>query len=80
MLDARTQAQFKANQLLALAAEYDNIFQKALTAEYGKKRAGDMRYRTAMQTPAIRQMGENYRTAIEAWRVAYRAIPEEAQS
>ena len=57
-----------ASKALHEAAERaDDRFQAALEKEYGS-RAGDMRYRTAKQTPHIRSLGKAYQEAIEKWR------------
>jgi len=49
----------------------DTAYSNALTAAYGRQ-AGDMRYQTKEQTPAIAELGRAYVAAADAWRAASR--------
>lgn len=77
----RNAAKLEANRLLVIASEADKAFSTALVATYGKRNAGTIRYLPSRQTPEIKALGDSYKDKIEAWRIAYRAIPsEEVQS
>ena len=63
----------EVNYLYFDAKDADEAFQAALVKKYGKQ-AGDIRYQSAKQTPAIRALGDLYREKIALWRTEYQKL------
>lgn len=50
------------------SAEHANTaFQSAVVAQFGRRRAGDMRYRSQLHNPTTRAAAETYRQAVSTF-------------
>lgn len=65
----RIPASSSVRSLYDAMASADLAFSAALHSTYGK-RAGDVRYVAAEQTPEIQELGAAFRAAADAWRTA----------
>jgi hypothetical protein len=73
MTNTTTNGCMTLEQLLAEAYRLDDLFQAAVVKQFGKKRAGDMRYAGSEHNEATRQAGTAYWNAINAYLDAKKA-------